>query len=353
MRADVARDPELLDLMAKAGCTTLYIGFESVDPAALKEMKKSQTVEEIRHAIREIRGRGIHVHGMFVFGFDTDTPETTRATVRFALAEKDRLRAVPHPHAAAGLRLLQQMQAEGRILDNEWDTYDAHHVKFRPAASRPGSCRWRRSGPRAASTRPGRSLARLLRGRVAGFVIGVYAQCAEPPLAAHGAGLPPRLGCAWLVPDPGRAVSPEPAAVPGGDPLIRRTRFPLPRAACPRCPVHLREWKRGRQLSTALSALAPIRKRRVFALVGKSGTGKSFKARQVAQRFGVDLIIDDGLLIRGQKILAGRSAKREKGILSAIKTAVFANPDQIAEVRKALAAEQLRRGPRSSAPPSR
>ncbi len=85
------------------------------------------------------------------------------------------------------------------------------------------------------------------------------------------------------------------------------------------------------------------RKPRTFGLVGKSGTGKSFKARQVARRFRIDLIIDDGLLIRGQKILAGRSAKREKGILSAIKTAVFANPDQIAEARKAIAEQSFTR----------
>ena len=77
--------------------------------------------------------------------------------------------------------------------------------------------------------------------------------------------------------------------------------------------------------------------------MGKSGTGKSFKARQVARRFRIDLIIDDGLLIRGQKIIAGRSAKREKGILSAIKTAVFANPDQIEEVRQALAEQSYTR----------
>ncbi|MGO9307952.1 MAG: hypothetical protein ACLQDL_02880 [Spirochaetia bacterium] len=83
------------------------------------------------------------------------------------------------------------------------------------------------------------------------------------------------------------------------------------------------------------------RKRRVYALVGKSGTGKSFKAREVARRFHIDLIIDDGLLIRGQKILAGRSAKREKGILTAIKTAVFANPELIEEVRQAIAAQRF------------
>jgi ABC-type dipeptide/oligopeptide/nickel transport system ATPase component len=85
------------------------------------------------------------------------------------------------------------------------------------------------------------------------------------------------------------------------------------------------------------------RRLQIYALVGKSGTGKSFKARNVAQRFGIDLIIDDGLLIKGQKILAGRSAKREKGILSAIKTALFANPEQVDEVRKALEAEAPRK----------
>jgi len=92
-----------------------------------------------------------------------------------------------------------------------------------------------------------------------------------------------------------------------------------------------------------LGLLGLKRRPQTFALVGKSGTGKSHKARQVAQRFAVDLLIDDGLLIQGQIILAGRSAKREKGILSAIKTAVFANPDQIADVKRALAQQTFGR----------
>ncbi len=100
-----------------------------------------------------------------------------------------------------------------------------------------------------------------------------------------------------------------------------------------------------KKILSALTRLIPwlVRRPLTFALVGKSGTGKSFKAQQVSRRFRIDLIIDDGLLIRGQKIVAGRSAKREKGILSAIKTAVFANPDQIADVKKALAAQSYRR----------
>ena len=42
----------------------------------------------------------------------------------------------------------------------------------------------------------------------------------------------------------------------------------------------------------------------IYALVGGNGTGKSFRARLVAQRYGIDLIIDDGLVIKGDKILS-------------------------------------------------
>jgi hypothetical protein len=81
----------------------------------------------------------------------------------------------------------------------------------------------------------------------------------------------------------------------------------------------------------------------VYALVGRSGTGKSYKARAVAQRHGIELIIDDGLIIRNGTIVAGRSAKREKGIISAVRTAVFANPNQVADARRVLSAERVRR----------
>lgn len=82
---------------------------------------------------------------------------------------------------------------------------------------------------------------------------------------------------------------------------------------------------------------------RVFALVGKSGTGKSFRARLVAEKHGIDLTIDDGLLIRGQKILAGRSAKRENNYLTAVKTALFSDKDHRREVLAALEREHFKR----------
>jgi len=81
----------------------------------------------------------------------------------------------------------------------------------------------------------------------------------------------------------------------------------------------------------------------VFALVGGSGTGKSFRAQLVAQKHGIELIVDDGLLIRGQRILAGRSAKKEKGILAAIGTALFADNVHAQGVREALNRQSFKR----------
>lgn len=79
---------------------------------------------------------------------------------------------------------------------------------------------------------------------------------------------------------------------------------------------------------------------KVYALVGKSGTGKSFRSKLVAQKYRIDLIIDDGLLIRGDRILAGKSAKREENVLSAVRTAVFDDVDHQRQVNEALAKEK-------------
>jgi len=74
----------------------------------------------------------------------------------------------------------------------------------------------------------------------------------------------------------------------------------------------------------------------VYALVGKSGTGKSFRAKLLSEKLGIPYIVDDGLLIFGDTILAGRSAKQEKLYVSAIKTALFFNPKQREDVTKVL-----------------
>ncbi len=109
-----------------------------------------------------------------------------------------------------------------------------------------------------------------------------------------------------------------------GDSRINLTAFPA---------VSMFFYDGGLMLKRLRSLFWLLRGVRVFALVGESGTGKSFRAKLVAQKFGIDMIIDDGLLIKGDAIIAGKSAKREKLYMAAVKVALFhekAHRDELA-----------------------
>lgn len=81
----------------------------------------------------------------------------------------------------------------------------------------------------------------------------------------------------------------------------------------------------------------------VYALVGRSGTGKSFRAKLLAEKIGVPYIIDDGLLIHETTILAGKSAKQEKNYISAIKTALFADDIHRQSVVRAIQDKKIKK----------
>lgn len=75
---------------------------------------------------------------------------------------------------------------------------------------------------------------------------------------------------------------------------------------------------------------------KVTALIGASGTGKSYRAAAVAFKNNIKYIIDDGLLICENKILAGQSAKREKTKIASVKRALFMDDSHRDEVAKVL-----------------
>jgi len=84
-----------------------------------------------------------------------------------------------------------------------------------------------------------------------------------------------------------------------------------------------------------------LKRKKVYALVGKSGTGKSFRSKLVAQKHRIELIVDDGLLIRGNRILAGKSAKREANMLGAVRAAVFDDEEHRTDVLEALSKQRF------------
>ncbi|MCF0242159.1 MAG: hypothetical protein HUK25_05935 [Treponema sp.] len=81
----------------------------------------------------------------------------------------------------------------------------------------------------------------------------------------------------------------------------------------------------------------------VFALVGESGTGKSFRSKMIAQEHGIHAIIDDGLLIVDDKIVAGHTAKKEKTYMGAVRAALFDDKEQRDEVAKVLKKSHLKK----------
>ena len=75
---------------------------------------------------------------------------------------------------------------------------------------------------------------------------------------------------------------------------------------------------------------------KVVGFVGPSGTGKSHRSSWVARERGIDFIIDDGLLIKVNQVVAGSSAKKEKTRIGSIKKALFSEEADAKEIREAL-----------------
>ena len=135
---DVTDDPELVREMALAGCTGVFIGFESLTDENLRSAGK-RTPRAIDYAARiELLHRfGIQVNGSFVLGFDHDGPEVFRELAEWI--EEQRLESAtfhiltPYPNTP----LFRRMEAEGRLLHQDWSLYDTAHCVFQPKRMSP------------------------------------------------------------------------------------------------------------------------------------------------------------------------------------------------------------------------
>jgi radical SAM superfamily enzyme YgiQ (UPF0313 family) len=130
---DVTDDPTLVREMALAGCTGVFVGFESLSPANIADSrKKSPSPDDYARRVAILHDHGIQVNGSFVLGFDHDQPDVFARTVEWI--EANRLQCAtfhiltPYP----GTPLFEQMDAEDRLLHKDWSQYDTAHVVFRP-----------------------------------------------------------------------------------------------------------------------------------------------------------------------------------------------------------------------------
>jgi radical SAM superfamily enzyme YgiQ (UPF0313 family) len=137
---DMTHDRELMDLMTRSGCLGNVIGFESIDPGDLRQMKKGQNLTHgfapYQQELEVLRDFGLQTWAAFTVGHDGDTPESIQRTLDFALENKFTFAAfnilLPYP----GTSLYQKLQSENRLLfDGRWwlhTDYRFNHAAFHP-----------------------------------------------------------------------------------------------------------------------------------------------------------------------------------------------------------------------------
>lgn len=130
--------PGLLEKAVDAGLRSLFVGFETLSPANLREQRKPQNLNrDYGQAVRRLRDLGVMVNGSFVFGMDDDDASVFDRMVEWAVGQGIETATfhilTPYP----GTALYRRMESEGRLLHRRWDLYDTRHVVFRPARLSP------------------------------------------------------------------------------------------------------------------------------------------------------------------------------------------------------------------------
>lgn len=119
---DLCEDSELLAKMAQAGCTSVLLGIESLDEAALKEAGKYQNkIEKFEKGIKTIHDHGIHVIGSFIVGFDTDRLEAFDKIFNFTMKNGITMISLNVLTAYPGTDLYDRMKKDGRINNIDTD----------------------------------------------------------------------------------------------------------------------------------------------------------------------------------------------------------------------------------------
>jgi radical SAM superfamily enzyme YgiQ (UPF0313 family) len=130
---DITDDPALVREMALAGCTGVFIGFETLtDQNLVAAGKRTPRADDYARRVRIFHELGIQVNGSFVVGFDGDRKDTFTTLVQWI--ERVRMECAtfhiltPYP----GTPLFRQYEAAGRLLHRRWEEYDTAHVVFQP-----------------------------------------------------------------------------------------------------------------------------------------------------------------------------------------------------------------------------
>ena len=139
---NAAHDEEFLDLLVRSGCRGVLIGFESLDPEALRAMNKSFNTMRggYERALANLRRAGLRLYGTFIFGYDTDSSASFTRAVDFAREHSFYIAAFNHLTPFPGTPLYRRLAEEGRLLYDAWwldERYRYNMIPFTPTRMTP------------------------------------------------------------------------------------------------------------------------------------------------------------------------------------------------------------------------
>ena len=115
---NLADDPELLDMIARAGFDSVFIGIESPDDACLTECHKNQNRNrDLLQSVKTIQRAGLQVMGGFIVGFDSDTPSIFQRQIDFIQRSGIVAAMVGLLQAPPGTRLFDRLKKENRVAE--------------------------------------------------------------------------------------------------------------------------------------------------------------------------------------------------------------------------------------------
>jgi radical SAM superfamily enzyme YgiQ (UPF0313 family) len=136
--ASHATQPDLLEQAAACGLRSLFVGFETLNPASLAGQHKHHNLHlDYAAAIRRLHDLGVMVNASFVFGLDEDDPSVFERTVEWAVRQGIETATFHILTPFPGTGLYARMTAQGRLLHTNWDRYNTRYAVFRPARMTP------------------------------------------------------------------------------------------------------------------------------------------------------------------------------------------------------------------------
>jgi len=117
-------NPEILKLMKMAGCHTIALGMESVDPAVLKNIRKNISSEQIMEAVSMIKRHDMDTIVFSVVGFPGETKKSIENTISFLKTLDATFVTLGIAVPAPGTDFYRHVAENSYLLTNDWSLYD-------------------------------------------------------------------------------------------------------------------------------------------------------------------------------------------------------------------------------------